>query len=59
MQWHQKLQDATDDQLSLAAIHSLRGHYQEAIDIYKRLLMENQQYVCNVMLCGRDFFYYG
>lgn len=62
MQWHQKLQDATDDQLSLAAIHSLRGHYQEAIDVYKRVLMENQQeyFALNVYLalCYYKLDYY-
>lgn len=42
MMYHQKLQDSVEDQLSLAAIHSLRGHYQEAIDIYKRILLENR-----------------
>lgn len=39
---HQQLQDVLEDQLSLAAIHYLRAHYQEAIDIYKRLLLQNR-----------------
>lgn len=42
MEHHQQLQDVLDDQLSLAAIHYLRAHYQEAIDIYKRLLLQNR-----------------
>ena len=29
-------------QLSLAAIHYLRTHYQEAIDIYKKVLLDNR-----------------
>ena len=29
-------------QLSLASIHYLRNHYQEATDIYKRLLLESR-----------------
>ena len=29
-------------QLSLAAIHYLRTHYQEAIDIYKKILLDNR-----------------
>jgi len=37
MSFHQKLQNIIEDQLSLAAIHYLRTHYQEAIDIYKKL----------------------
>lgn len=42
MEHHQQLQDIIEDQLSLAAIHYLRAHYQEAIDIYKRLLLQNR-----------------
>lgn len=42
MSYHQNLQDITEDQLSLASIHYLRSHYQEAIDIYKRILLENR-----------------
>ena len=44
MNYHQKLQDVIEDQLSLASIHYLRSHYQEAIDIYKRLLLDNIEY---------------
>lgn len=36
MTYHQELEDVVEDQLSLASIHYLRSHYQEAIDIYKR-----------------------
>lgn len=42
MTYHQQLEDVLEDQLSLAAIHYLRAHYQEAIDIYKRLLLHNR-----------------
>lgn len=42
MEYHEQLQDVLEDQLSLAAIHYLRAHYQEAIDIYKRLLLQNK-----------------
>ncbi len=42
MTYHQKLKNVIEDQLSLAAIHYLRTHYQEAIDIYKKVLMENR-----------------
>ncbi|CAN0268995.1 unnamed protein product, partial [Ectocarpus sp. 13 AM-2016] len=42
MTYHQKLSDTNEDQLSLAAIHYLRSHFQEATDIYKRLLLENR-----------------
>lgn len=42
MTYHQHLQDILEDQLSLASIHYLRSHYQEAIDIYKRILLDNR-----------------
>lgn len=43
MTHHQQLHDVLEDQLTLASMHYLRGHYQEAIDIYKRLLLENRE----------------
>lgn len=43
MSFHQNLEDITEDQLSLASIHYMRSHYQEAIDIYKRILLQNRQ----------------
>jgi len=42
MMRHQEITDTQEDQLSLAAIHYLRSHFQEATDIYKRLLLENR-----------------
>lgn len=42
MGYHQNLQDIIEDQLSLASIHYLRSHYQESIDIYKRILLDNR-----------------
>jgi intraflagellar transport protein 56 len=42
MEYHQMLQDVIEDQLSLASIHYLQAHYQEAIDVYKRILLENR-----------------
>ncbi|KAJ3262934.1 Intraflagellar transport protein 56 [Chytriomyces hyalinus] len=45
MGYHQNLQDVIEDQLSLASIHYLRSHYQEAIDIYKRILLENRDFL--------------
>merc|ERR1719174_188308 len=44
MEQHQKLNDTTEDQLCLAAIQYLRSHFQEATDIYKRLLVENREH---------------
>ncbi|KAJ8923301.1 hypothetical protein NQ315_001859, partial [Exocentrus adspersus] len=61
MEYHQQLQDVLEDQLSLAAIHYLRAHYQEAIDIYKRLLLQNRENIAlnvYVALCYYKLDYY-
>ena len=42
MKLHNKMSGAIEDQLSLASIHYLRNHYQEATDIYKKLLLEQR-----------------
>lgn len=42
LELHKKLRDLPEDQLSLAAVHYLRAHYQEAIDIYKKLVLESK-----------------
>ena len=43
MNYHHKIGESDADQLCLAAIHYLRGHFDECIDIYKKLLMENKK----------------
>ena len=51
----------TVDQLSLAAVHFRRSHFQEATDIYKRLLLDNKTYLAlNVFiaLCYSRLDYY-
>ncbi|KAJ7397246.1 Intraflagellar transport protein 56 [Pitangus sulphuratus] len=61
MNSHQNLQDITEDQLSLASIHYLRAHYQEAIDIYRRILLKNREYLAlnvYVALCYYKLDYY-
>lgn len=61
MSYHQNLQDMIPDQLSLASIHYLRSHYQEAIDIYKRILLDNRDYLAlnvYVALCYYKLDYY-
>lgn len=61
MGYHQALQDIIEDQLSLASIHYLRSHYQEAIDIYKRILLDNRDYLAlnvYVALCYYKLDYY-
>ncbi|KAM4671325.1 intraflagellar transport protein 56 isoform 1-T1 [Amazona ochrocephala] len=61
MSSHQNLQDITEDQLSLASIHYMRSHYQEAIDIYKRILLNNREFLAlnvYVALCYYKLDYY-
>ncbi|XP_050440578.1 intraflagellar transport protein 56 [Adelges cooleyi] len=45
MEFHELLADVVEDQISLAAIHYLRSHYQEAIDIYKKLMVNNRKFL--------------
>jgi len=61
MAHHQKLSDSTEDQLCLAAIQYLRSHFQEATDIYKRLLAaRSEHWALNVYvaLCYYKLDYY-
>ncbi|XP_014674786.1 PREDICTED: intraflagellar transport protein 56-like [Priapulus caudatus] len=61
MTFHSQLQDHMEDQLSLASIHYLRSHYQEAIDIYKRILLDNREYLAlnvYVAMCYYKLDYY-
>lgn len=59
--YHDKLLDVIEDQLCLASIHYLRAHYQEAIDIYKKILLDNRDYLAlnvYVALCYYKLDYY-
>ena len=62
MDYHEMLdKDDILDQLSLAAMHFLRGHYQDAAAIYKKTLIENKNFVAiNVYLalCYYKLEYY-
>ena len=51
MGYHANLKDVIEDQLSLASIHYLRSHYQEAIDIYKRILLDNRSVPQLLIFC--------
>ena len=44
-QAHSQLVGTLENQLSLAAIHYMRTHYQDAIDIYQRLLIQHPEYI--------------
>ncbi|XP_063980878.1 intraflagellar transport protein 56 [Diachasmimorpha longicaudata] len=61
LEYHEKLRDIIEDQLCLASIHYLRAHYQEAIDIYKKILLDNRDYLAlnvYVALCYYKLDYY-
>lgn len=45
----------------MASIHYLRSHYQEAIDVYKKILLEHRDYIAlnvYVALCYYKLDYY-
>jgi intraflagellar transport protein 56 len=61
MQYHAKVSESTEDQLSLAAVHYARNHFQEATDIYKKLLIEYRDYLAlqvYVSMCYYKLDYY-
>eukprot|EP01028_Stygiella_incarcerata_P004741 TRINITY_DN2060_c0_g1_i1.p1 TRINITY_DN2060_c0_g1~~TRINITY_DN2060_c0_g1_i1.p1 ORF type:complete len:554 (+),score=117.21 TRINITY_DN2060_c0_g1_i1:117-1778(+) len=61
MKYHAKLQDTIEDQLCLASIHYMRNHFQEATDVYKRILMENKDFLAlnvYIALCYYKLDYY-
>lgn len=49
LELHGALNNVIEDQLSLASMHYMRSHYQDAIDIYKRILLENR-FICMILL---------
>lgn len=68
MKYHQKLTDSVPDRLCIAALHceltfylDLRNHFEDATEIYKRLLIDNREYhALNVYvgLCYYKLDYY-
>lgn len=61
MEQRQGLKDVLEDELCLASIHYLRAHYQESIDIYKKILVENRNFIALnvfVALCYYKLDYY-
>ncbi|EAY14740.1 hypothetical protein TVAG_038480 [Trichomonas vaginalis G3] len=53
---HSQLVGTLQNQLSLAAIHYMRSHFQEAIDIYQKLLMEHPDFLAlNVYIAMCQF----
>jgi intraflagellar transport protein 56 len=42
MEYREKLGESIEDQLSLASFHYSQARYQDAIEIYKKLLLEHR-----------------
>jgi intraflagellar transport protein 56 len=61
VQFAEMLSGEVEDQLSHAAVNYLRNHFQEATDIYKRLLLENREFLAlnvYVAMCYYRLDYY-
>jgi len=61
MNLHGKLTSSVEDQLCMAALHYLRSHFEEATEIYKKLLIENKDFHAiniYVALCYYKMDYY-
>ena len=61
MNLHSQLTNSVEDQLCMAALHYLRSHFEEATEIYKKLLIENKDFHAiniYVALCYYKMDYY-
>lgn len=61
MNLHGRLTSTVEDQLCMAALHYLRSHFEEATEIYKKLLIENKDFHAiniYVALCYYKMDYY-
>lgn len=61
MNLHGRLENSIEDQLCMAALHYLRSHFEEATEIYKKLLIENKDFHAiniYVALCYYKMDYY-
>jgi intraflagellar transport protein 56 len=61
MNYHSALTSTIEDQLCMAALHYLRSHFEEATEIYKKLLIENKDFHAiniYVALCYYKMDYY-
>lgn len=58
MTHHYQMTDNIQDQLCMAGIHYLRGHYDEAIDTYKKLMLEHRSEQPTALNVYAAFCYY-
>lgn len=59
--YHEKLQSTIEDNLSLASAQYSRNHFQEAIDVYKKILLQTKDYLAlnvYVSMCYYKMDYY-
>ena len=60
-QYHQELTEDIEDKLSLASVHYLRGHFQDATEIYKQILLDHRDFLAlqvYIALCYYKLDYY-
>jgi intraflagellar transport protein 56 len=56
LQAHSQLIGTLENQLSLAAIHYMRSHYQDAVEVYQRLLLQHPDFTAlNVYIAMCQF----
>lgn len=53
---HNRLSDSVEDQLSLASMQCLRGHHQDAIEIYKRIMINNRNFLALNVYLGLCYY---
>lgn len=61
LEYHQKLQSTIEDNLSLASAQFMRNQFQEAIDVYKKILLQTKDYLAlnvYVSMCYYKMDYY-
>ncbi|XP_055305612.1 intraflagellar transport protein 56 [Sitodiplosis mosellana] len=56
LELHGSLRDIVEDQLSLASMHYLRAHYQDAIDVYKKILLDKKELIALNIYLGLCYY---
>ena len=59
MNLHGRLTSSIEDQLCMAALHYLRSHFEEAIEIYKKTAYQKQRFPSYQHLCCLVLLQYG
>lgn len=57
MEYHEKIKDSfIADQLCLAALHYLRTHYEDATDIYKKIIADKKEYMALAIYMAQCYY---